>query len=178
LLRIYLIEKSINQDDEILRDKRSLKQKSLKKSVGFEGRLYYRDPRSSEPAWTEFLRPNVHGGLDPLRNTSTDAVLLLKVKGQFVALVFGHGRSLLIPDSWEMDFGLKVTLNSVNPDELKSIDCRTPEDITLQTRRQVSKSTSLDAGQSRSTAVFRFNDHVERSQNAPLTIALCGNTVS
>ena len=58
---------------------------------------------------------------------------------------FGQGRHQLHHEAFELDFGLKVTLNSVDADKLRSLDVRTIEEVTVHTRRQVSRSSSLDA---------------------------------
>jgi uncharacterized protein (TIGR04141 family) len=43
------------------------------------------------------------------------------------------------------DFGLKVVLNSVNPAQIKSVDARTFDELTVHTRRGVSHNSPLTA---------------------------------
>lgn len=52
----------------------------------------------------------------------------------------------MLKDScYERNFGLKVALNTVDPSKLKSIDSFNFEEQTVQTRKQTSKSSSMDA---------------------------------
>lgn len=80
-----------------------------------------------------------------LFNASTAAVLLLEVEDRLFAFTFGHGRHLLDLERVEQDFGLKVVLNTVAPDQLKSVDTRTIDELTLHARRDVSRDASLSA---------------------------------
>ncbi len=47
-------------------------------------------------------------------------------------------------DSFERDFGLRVALNLVHPDSLKSVDARTFEQLTVMTRSQTSRAAPLE----------------------------------
>jgi uncharacterized protein (TIGR04141 family) len=61
------------------------------------------------------------------------------------AATFGQGRHLLEPESFEKDFGLKVVLNTVAPDQLKSVDAKTIDETTVHTRRDLSKDSAFSA---------------------------------
>ncbi len=52
---------------------------------------------------------------------------------------------MLQPDAFVQDFGLKIVLNTVAPDQLKSVDAKTIDDTTVHTRRDVSRDSSLTA---------------------------------
>ena len=113
---------------------------------GMHARLAVGSSSSKVPAWVGYLRPHIQEpALDSLRNSSTAAVLLLEVESRVFALTFGYGRFLLNLDKLEPDFGLKVLVNTVAPDQLKSIDARSYDELTLHTRRDVSSESSLPA---------------------------------
>ena len=97
------------------------------------------------PWWKEFLDPHVDGDLDGLWTASSSAVLLLAAATRLFAVTFGQGRHLLDVDAVEADFGLKVTLNTVRPDQLKSVDAKTIDETTLHTRRDVSRDSTFAA---------------------------------
>ena len=78
-------------------------------------------------------------------NASNSAVLFIKSSSRIFALTFGHGRHLLKQESFERNFGLKVALNTVNPQKLRSIDLRTFEELPLYTRQQASAASSMSA---------------------------------
>jgi uncharacterized protein (TIGR04141 family) len=78
-------------------------------------------------------------------SAASAAVLFIKTGSRWFAVTFGQGRHLLKSDSYEIDFGLKATLNTVDEKKLRSLDSRTFEELTVHTRRQLSRSSSLDA---------------------------------
>lgn len=123
----------------------SLGHYDLNPALPIQGALYVRVPSRKPPRWLEFVRSGLAGTLETLENVSTAAVLFIVAGSHTFALTFGHGRNLLKPDSYEMDFGLKVALNIVDPDRLRSVDVRTFEELTLHTRRQTSRGATLDA---------------------------------
>lgn len=97
------------------------------------------------PAWARFLIPHASGTVEDLLTASSSAVLLFESGDRFLAVTFGQGRHLLDPEAYEQDFGLKVVLNTVAPDQLKSVDAKTIDDTTLHTRRDVSRDSSFAA---------------------------------
>jgi uncharacterized protein (TIGR04141 family) len=97
------------------------------------------------PGWLSYLEPHVRGGLTNLFAASSGAVLVLEAAGRVFAITLGQGRHLLNTSAFESDFGLKVVLNTVMPDQLKSVDAKTVEENTLHTRREVSRNSSISA---------------------------------
>lgn len=97
------------------------------------------------PRWQSFLAQHVSGSLEGLATASSAAVLMLESAGRLFAVTFGQGRHLLDTEAFEQDFGLKVVLNTVAPDQLKSVDARTIDETPVHTRRDVSRDSSLAA---------------------------------
>jgi uncharacterized protein (TIGR04141 family) len=97
------------------------------------------------PRWLDFIAPHVSGSLDGLFAASASAVLLVEAGSPLFAVTFGQGRHLLNQDSLEPDFGLRVVLNTVAPDQLKSVDARTIDETTVHTRRDVSRDSAFSA---------------------------------
>lgn len=64
------------------------------------------------------------------------AVFIVKLLGNIFILSFGTGFHLLKDDAIERDFGLKVTLNSVDPDKLRSLDKASYDHNPLNSRTQ------------------------------------------
>ncbi|HUT60594.1 MAG TPA: DUF6119 family protein, partial [Phycisphaerae bacterium] len=140
-LRIFLIKQIYRSDEDILKFGEIEASFPLAKALSFSGALHVRRQHDAEPKWVEFVRPHVHvqGALKGLYNAGTAAVLLINAANRKFAVTVGYGRNLLIPESWERDFGLKVVLNTVDPASLRSIDCRNFDELTLQTRKQASR---------------------------------------
>ena len=143
-LRVLLIKDGYKTMKSILKDVDTLFAYQLSESLPFKGKLYIRGQPPRPPKWQSFIKPHIQGDLGQLFNANTAAVLIIAVKKRRFAFTFGYGRSLLNPEAWERDFGLKVVLNRVDPESLRSIDCRTFEELTLQTRRQASRGSTLD----------------------------------
>jgi uncharacterized protein (TIGR04141 family) len=97
------------------------------------------------PGWKAYLAPHVTGPIDDVYTASASAVLLFEASGRLFAVTFGGGRHLLEPDAFVQDFGLRVVLNTVAPDQLKSVDAKTIDETTVHTRRDVSRDSSFAA---------------------------------
>jgi uncharacterized protein (TIGR04141 family) len=97
------------------------------------------------PGWKAYLAPHVSGTIDDVITASASAVVLLKASERLFAVTFGGGRHLLDPDAFVPDFGLRVVLNTVAPDQLKSVDAKTIDETTVHTRRDVSRDSSFAA---------------------------------
>ena len=51
--------------------------------------------------------------------------MVVRASDHLFAFSFGGGRYLLRDDRLERDFGLRIVLNSVDPESLRSVDVRT-----------------------------------------------------
>jgi uncharacterized protein (TIGR04141 family) len=143
-LTVLLLREHFQSPSDALKNPAGLTRYELRPDLSFAGIFYVRSPREKRPSWMDFVQPGILDELEALENVSTAAVLLLEASSRSFAFTFGHGRSLLKPDSYEIDFGLKVALNVVDADRLRSVDVRTFEELTLHTRRQTSRGSSLD----------------------------------
>jgi len=104
-------------------------------SIGEAPSLFVASTSPHPPPWQGFLDAHVAGGLTGLYAASSSAVLLIEASERLFAVTFGQGRHLLNAEAFEHDFGLKVVLNSVAPDQLKSVDSKTIDETTMHTRR-------------------------------------------
>lgn len=142
-LNIRLLKPTVAVARDAFRDPASLTPHPLKKNIGFKGSLFVPTaPSRKPPAWVELLNEGVRSPLS-LVNASSSAVLIVETSDRFFAISFGYGSNLLRQELIERDFGLKVALNAVNPDALRSVDMHTLEDLTLHTRRQTSTGSRL-----------------------------------
>ena len=107
-----------------------------------QGGLFLATTAPNPPRWVEFLEEGF-SDLPSLKGSAPLGVLFIHADSRLFALTLGHGRHLLKPDSYELDFGLKVTLNTADASKLRSLDLRTFEELTVHTRRQVSRASPL-----------------------------------
>lgn len=148
-LSIYLSKPGVTDPDEILKDRRLYTSLPVKAKGKFLGVVYIKESEGRTPDWLAFLRPGLDDDLRDLRltNSAASAVLLVQRGDQVFALAFGYGRYMLNLDALDHRFGLRCTLNALDPDRIRSLDRKTFERVQRQTREQVSQDSSLAAFQ-------------------------------
>jgi uncharacterized protein (TIGR04141 family) len=85
------------------------------------GDFYVKTVQPEAPSWVE-LFANTGIDLTNVKAMSSSAVLIVHTGSRRFAVTFGTGRSLLQPDTTEERFGLKVTLNAVDPAKIRSVE--------------------------------------------------------
>ena len=119
---------------------------NLAENAGFSGKFILPFPTDKEPAWLSFIRNSIDTGSGKpfeLKNHSHRGILLLSVRKRVFAITFGMARHFLPAKSLVHDFGLRTIINSVPEDSIRSVDMRQTEQISINTRRQTSKNSSL-----------------------------------
>jgi uncharacterized protein (TIGR04141 family) len=121
-LTIYLVNKALTDVQAIVRAG------SEHHEVIVNGRrmgdLFVKVGHPHPPPWVSFFSGAVDN-LAAVQGMSTSAVLLVRTGGRSFAIAFGFGRSLLHPGVTDDRFGLKVTLNAVDPAQIRSVDRET-----------------------------------------------------
>lgn len=141
-LRAVLFEKGITLDAALRDDARGTAV-SLRQDLGYSAQAFLVESRSGRPSWLDYLEDGAAGALPTLLNQSNGAVVLVDVVrngvSRVIAYTFGNGRTLLALERIEHDFGLRVVVNSVDPDRLRRVETKVFEDLVLHTARQVSR---------------------------------------
>lgn len=140
-LNIFLIKKDVVDVDAFLPKRTALDQYALTDGKTPVGDLYVQKPHAKPPSWGKFFADY----LDPKelgKSSSTASVLVVQVDKRWFAITFGQGRFLLEPESWEEGFGLRVTLNSVAQDRIKSIDKLTFDALSTHSKIQSSQEAA------------------------------------
>ena len=135
---IYLAKQGLENPGDTIKALESLQQFPITDDDGPLGTLYVERRGSKPPRWGKFFIPQV----DPAQLgwvSSTSAVLHVVIDGRALLLTFGQGRHHLRPACWEDRFGLRVTLNSIGENRVRSIDKNTLDTVGRHTRVQVSK---------------------------------------
>lgn len=108
--------------------------------------LFVKSSAPTSPRWLQYVKDHIgNEELPGMLGTSGSGVLLVPAGKHLLAVSFGYGRFLLKPDALAQDFGLKVVLNSVDHTQIKSVDARTFDELTVHTRRGVSRDSSFAA---------------------------------
>ena len=142
-LTLFLLKTGTRKYEDALDEPSSLKRHGLKDCVPFKGAVFMAPQRKAPPGWMTFLQEGAEDELKALFNASTSAVLFIRGSKRIFAFTFGYGRSLLDPARIERSFGLRVVLNTVDEQSLNSVDSKTVQELTVQTRRQVSRASGL-----------------------------------
>lgn len=115
-----------------------------------QGRLFIGQSPGIPPTWSGFLGQFSEDGLPKLENKRCSAVLFLDIvpdgskrKTRTVALSFGGGHHALKANTFERNFGLRVTLNSVARSDLRNLDVATLDATSFQKRIQSSRRADL-----------------------------------
>ncbi len=145
-LNVYLIKDAYDNPKDIIQKINDFAQTAITFSGSFHGTLYTQQRPGLQPKWLSIFEQNAVT-LPNLANASSIAIFLVLVEKRYFALTFGHAKSYLNPDSYEEQFGLKVTLNSVPKHDMRSIDRLTFDALVRHTRTQASRrGTMLEFG--------------------------------
>ncbi len=108
-------------------------------------RLYYMNSPERTPDWATNIKQFCRDGSFKVTSSSCGAVLLIKPEkiDRYFALCFGRANSLLELSNVEEEFGLKVALNVLNHEKIKSIDLRNFDTVIKNVRMDNSKETDF-----------------------------------
>ena len=112
------------------------------------GELWVGQSPANPPGWVDFLGHVAPQARAELRTQSCAAILFVetaKPAKRLFALCFGQGHHSLDESAIERGFGLKVTLNQVSRDRLRTIDSATLDSTVIQRRTQSSRNADLGA---------------------------------
>ncbi|RPE47819.1 uncharacterized protein (TIGR04141 family) [Acinetobacter sp. BIGb0102] len=137
-LSIYLARDGSKPDDHVIKIENSDSPIPLDIPGADSAYLYIKkfQPRVT-PSWTKiFTEDNQVSPSHFGQSSSVGAALIIRISGTIFILTFGTGFHLLKSEAIERDFGLKVTLNSVDPDKLRSLDKASYDHNPLNSRTQ------------------------------------------
>ena len=119
------------------------------------------------PTWTMLFtnHQKIDDGIFGSTNSVGAAFVIRKFEKIFI-LTFGTGHHLIQQEEIERDFGLRVTLNSVDPDQLRSLDKASYENNPLNSRIQSSKE--VDIFQLRTDSELEFVYAVTGASQVPI----------
>ncbi|WP_413317142.1 DUF6119 family protein [Agrococcus sp. 1P02AA] len=117
----------------------------LSPASGLSGRFFLVTRAPRKPPWATYVEPLLAAPIDTAKIASASGLLVVAHGSRHFAVTFGHGRSLLDLSKVVSRFGLRVVLNRVAPDKLRSIDTKTLEDQVISSASQASRSVDAAA---------------------------------
>jgi uncharacterized protein (TIGR04141 family) len=144
-LSIYLAKNHAGLDSALIKVDQADFPISLKLAEVKSALLYIKKtPAVHSPSWTRLFTSLPEIGDDAFgESSSVGAALILKLRENKFVITFGTGFHLLHDDAIERDFGLKVTLNSVDPEKLRSLDKSSYDHKPLNSRNQSIKEVDI-----------------------------------
>ncbi|SDG06392.1 sporadically distributed protein, TIGR04141 family [Dyella sp. 333MFSha] len=118
---IYLMRDSVQSAKDAVID--GAETHTIADGMSQYGVLFVKPTYADSPKWADLFAPYVEKErLGKVQSSSS--VFMVCVNERWFAITFGQGRFLLHPDRYEERFGLIVTINSIAPDALRSVDKR------------------------------------------------------
>jgi uncharacterized protein (TIGR04141 family) len=142
-LTVYLLKTSVQSIEDALEASDELQRHAVRAPTGTHAELFVTRTRSNPPRWVSFFDGRAEPDLVGLLSASSAGVLVMSAADRLFAIVFGHGRHLLRAGAWEESFGLRVTLNSLDPEKVRSLDRKTLEAVSRHTRDQASREIPI-----------------------------------
>src|SRR6266567_3938963 len=142
---IFLLKDNIPDPVLALDPKKRYRTIALTGDMGLPGTLFIGRQHRATPQWVNMMNLFLEQEIPAVYTASISAVLIVQYQDRFFALPFGYGRTLLAPHSWVRDFGLKVTLNKIDPNKIRSVDSKIYDDLVVSTRKQTSQSSKIDS---------------------------------
>lgn len=140
---IKLIKTSITAD-HIIKDDRKIHPEM----IDGVGTFYYKISRTTRPDWVDDFFLGRLQCSDKFKVASAAGVLLVtrtyNGTDRTFAITFGSGRYILQDNVTEERFGLRIALNSIQYDSLRSIDFNKMDGIPSIVRNQVSRLTGIE----------------------------------
>jgi uncharacterized protein (TIGR04141 family) len=112
--------------------------------LDFEGQIITKGTPPNPPRWRQFVQSGTEQQLGPLFNQSASCLIVVSVRDRVFAVSFGFARFWIDETRIVRRFGMIVTLNTVHPDRIRSVDREEFETIQRKTRSQTSVSSSME----------------------------------
>ena len=140
-LTLYRLDEAVDVPDQYIRPDKVVERYWISPAPGKDFLLLVQKSPGRSPRWAEFFQ-----GFVPLdvfgTAKTTSAALLVPLSGTWYAVTFGQGRYLLNQQYLVEGFGLRVALNTIGEEGLRSLDKETFDSLASQARQQASRDVS------------------------------------
>ena len=124
---IYLLKENYNPSNSLKEEHTLELLQEEDTDLPEEAVMYISDRPVRTPWWKSYWNINKN-----LIQTQKGALVFLKLNENWVALTFGSTYHQLKDEAFEYDFGIKTTLNALDPKKIKSTDILQPENAKRQ----------------------------------------------
>lgn len=134
---VYLLKQGFNPNNALKDEHKLNRLEEDNTNIPVGGVMYYGQSPVQSPWWKTYWGIN-----QELKQSSVGAIVFLPVNGRWFAVTFGSSYHNLKEKSYEYDFGIRTTLNSLDPEKIKSTDLLVPETAKRQ-RIQIPNASNL-----------------------------------
>lgn len=134
---VYLLKHGFNADNSLKDEHNLTRLEEDETNIPDGGVMYYGQSQTTPPWWKAYWGIN-----QELWQSSVGAIVFLPVNDRWFAITFGSSYHNLKEKSYEYDFGIRTTLNSLDPEKIKSTDLLVPETAKRQ-RIQIPNASNL-----------------------------------
>lgn len=147
-LTFYLFNETVTDfDDALVHEKfdgdHPFEEIAVNDGLPFEAKAYFQQNRETAPKWLGFIAPHCQLNQHEIKNTTNSFLLLLKTSGRIFAVTAGYGFTAINRSRLETGFGLRLTLNAIDPKKIKSVDARRIDTTTKQKRVLMNNDSPL-----------------------------------
>lgn len=141
-LSVYLFKENCTSWDSVLKTDEVLDKHPISGTDGMF--LLTQKSTPYPPKWLKFFEGKVDSQIEGLMNSSSSAALLVKNGSRIFGFTFGYGKGFFNTNEIEDNFGLKVALNSIDPDKIRSVDVKNLDTVVRQSKVQTSQAGSME----------------------------------
>lgn len=134
---IYLLKKGFNSDNALKDDHSLVPMEETETNLPDNAKMFIADNQRTSPWWKAYW-----GIRQTLNEERKGAIVFIIIEDRCMALTYGSAYHQLKDYAYEYDFGLRTTLNALDPKKIKSTDILQPESAKRQ-RIQVPVAAEL-----------------------------------
>ena len=143
-LNIFLFKEGTTRAQALREDVGELATAPISAELDFEGEIITKGRPPNPPRWRQFVQSGTSERLDPLLNQGASCLIVLTAHERVFAVSFGFARYWIDETRIVRRFGMIVSLNTVHPDRIRSVDREEFETIQRKTRSQTSVGSSIE----------------------------------
>jgi uncharacterized protein (TIGR04141 family) len=143
-LTVYLLKAISSEPDAFIKSDLRIQPHPVALASSPSAFLYAKPTKPEPPRWADFFEPHVAAEALGLVS-SASAALLLEARNRWWAITFGQGRHLLAEGVYEDGFGLRVALNAIGRENIRSLDKETFDMIAGHAKQQA--TADVDAAE-------------------------------
>jgi uncharacterized protein (TIGR04141 family) len=144
-LNIFLLKDGTARREAIKNDVLGLSTFAIAPELLFSGEIRTKASQAVPTGWQQFVRSGTNEPMPELMTQSAGALAVLEVDNRIFCIAWGNGRHWIDESKIERRFGMIVTLNTVDPHQIRSIDREEFETVTRMTRSQLSVSAGIES---------------------------------